>query len=180
MLRTKVLKRRKRKNIMSLKIEGLFSLILTFAFLSALPFELLATTDKTTSITLNLEEWLILEVTSNNFQAKDIGNKQAQVEALITAGHPVYVRALLAVSPGKKVTLNAVLFNLENSDSESDLKLKWLGEGDLISSGLISLNKPTTLAQWQNQGLKTGTIIFENIDESNPFPLKGIFSLISY
>lgn len=180
MLRAKVIKRRKRETIKRLKIERLFFLLLVFAFLSALPSELLATTEKTTYITLNLEEWLILEVTSDNFQAKDTGNEQAQVETLITAGQPVYIRALLAVSSGKKVTLNAVLFNLEKSGSESDLRLKWRGEGDLAGSGLINLNEFTTIANWQNQGSKTGTIIFENIYESRPFLLKGIFSIISF
>lgn len=180
MLSINIIGRQKRETTKGLKIKRLFFLYLAFVFLTSLPLQLLGRTDKTTSITLNLEEWLILEVTSDNFLAKDIGQGQAQVEATITLGQPVSVRALLAISPGKRVTLKAVLFNLEKSDSESDLKFIWRGEGDLAGNGLIHLNESTALANWQNQGLKTGTIIFENIDESSSFPLKGVFTLISY
>lgn len=180
MLRIKISAWRKRKIKKGLKNHQLLIFFLASFLLSGLTSGLLARTDKTVSISLNLEEWLILEVISDNFQAKDTSHGQAQVELIINPGQPILVRALLAMSHGKKAVLNGILSSPENLEPQFGLKLKWQGKGDLSGAGLINLNESTALAIWQDQGLKSGTIIFENIYEGSPFPLKGIFTLISY
>lgn len=180
MLRKKVDHGGKRKKWRSLKNQWLLVFILTLIFLPSKSFKLLANTEKAVSFSLNLEEWLILEVISDNFQVSDIGHRQAQVETTIIPDQPVFIRAFLAIRPGKKVVLKTILFPLEKTDAESCLQLKWQGEGDLAGGGLINLYESTALATWQNQGLKTGSINFENIYENSLFPLKGVFTLISY
>lgn len=180
MLTTKFFGARKKGVGKGLRGRGLSFLLFTLSFLISLPFEVWAKTEKISSFSLHLEEWLILEVISNNFQVKEIGQGQVQLEATITLGQPVFVRALLAVRQGKKVTLKAILSSLEKLDSEADRQLKWRGEGDVSGHGLIQLNESTVLAHWQDQGLKTGTIIFESLNENRSLSLRGIFTLISY
>lgn len=180
MLRIKIGLRIKRKTTKDLKKKRLFFFFLIFVFLSSLPFKLSANTNKEVSFALHLKEWLVLELSSDDFQVNDIGHRQAQGEVMIVPGQPLFVRALLAIGHGKKVILKGTLFFPEKLNSKSDLIGKWRGEGDLAGSGLINLNESMTLAIWESQSLKTGTIIFENIDERSPVPLKGVFALIIY
>lgn len=168
------------KKLMGFKNFNLLVFFSIFIFPWALSLNLLAETEKTVSLSLKIEEWIVLEITSAGLQATDIGHDQAQVEAIIIPGQPVFVRAFISVGQGKRVILKGTLFSAQKLGSDSNPKLKWQGEGDLIGYGFININEPITFAIWQNNGFKTGAIIFEKIGEGFSLPLKGIFTLHSF
>ncbi|MCX7974350.1 MAG: hypothetical protein N3B16_07595 [Candidatus Aminicenantes bacterium] len=179
MVKTKVKRRSKGKTVKGLKKDQLLIIFLGFIFWSTLPSNLLANSDKKVSIGLHLEEWLILEVSTDKFQPQDIGHNQAKVETIITLGQPVFFRAFLSGHRDKKIILHGSLSPLDRLEDPSEIRIRWQGEGDLLGNGLINLNESMVLAIWSSEGYKSGRIIFENTN-GIICSLKGVFTLISY
>ncbi|MGQ9579249.1 MAG: hypothetical protein ACUVWQ_11585 [Candidatus Aminicenantales bacterium] len=128
------------------------------------------------TFSVELKEWLILEIDSAGNQIIDRGQKTASLQAEITVGQPIIVRALISAGHLKTVVLKGRVHS-DNLDEEGVKFLLWSGQGDLDGGGLITLNHEETFITWQGQGLKTGILFFENQGESKNHNYHAVFYL---
>lgn len=112
------------------------------------------------SFSVEIKEWLVLQVTTPGVFQTRTGNEQTLVLSEVVSGQPVEIKALLSVASGKTVVLKGMIVARESGVSESEI-LEWTGSGDLSGHGLVTLNQETVFAAWAERGMKEGSLIFK-------------------
>lgn len=134
-----------------------------------------ADTSARATFSLELKEWLVLEIKSASGAFSDTGNFQALGQAEVVLGQPVQVRALLSVSEGDTIALKGVVYSEEGPENQS--LLIWRGQGDIPGEGLVLTGRENTFAVWQGHGLKTGSLVFLDPEDNSGHVLKVRFTL---
>ncbi|MBC7361637.1 MAG: hypothetical protein H5U06_05055 [Candidatus Aminicenantes bacterium] len=140
---------------------------------------LMADSTATASFSVELKEWLVLEINSGASKMEGRGNNSAFLTTDIVSGEPVEIRALLSVAPGRTVTLRGTIFTQNPTGSDQPQIIEWIGQGDLSGRGQVRLNQETIFATWQGSGLKNGSIVFYNKDKNTGSNWKASFVLSS-
>jgi len=162
-----------------LKRAGLAAGVGFFLFFSVFSW-LIADATATASFSVELKEWLVLEINSGAARIESHGNSSAFLTTEIVSGQPVEIRALLSVAPGRTVTLRGTIFAQNPTASDQPQpQIEWIGEGDVSGRGQVRLNQETILATWQGSGLKKGSIVFYDIDKNNDSGWMASFVLSS-
>lgn len=139
---------------------------------------LMADSTATASFSVQLKEWLVLEINSGTARMEGRGNNSAFLTTEIVSGQPVEIRALLSVASGRNVILRATIF-AQNSMASEEPQIEWIGQGDVIGRGQMRLNQETILATWQGSGLKNGSIVFYNKNKNTDSSWMASFVLSS-
>jgi hypothetical protein len=127
---------------------------------------------------LEIKEWLILEIDPGAQKMASRGNDNTSLMAEITSGRPVEIRALVSIEREKTAVLRStVLANVENALEES--QVEWVGQGDIRGQGQMRLNQETVLAIWQGPGIRKGSIVFYESERDVNRTWKAIFTLSS-
>ncbi len=137
---------------------------------------LLAETTVSSRFSLNLQEWLVLEIGQRALPGAGAGNQDLTLETEITSGQSIQVKALLSAGIHKTVVLKGTVYSREDNSSEV---LQWIGEGDLSGAGFIKTGQETVLAVWRGQGLKSGKLLFFNSEGENGKAYRAVFVLSS-
>ena len=137
---------------------------------------LLAETTVSSRFSLNLQEWLVLEIGQRALSGAGAGNQDLTMETEITTGQSIQVKALLSAGIHKTIVLKGTVYSREDNYSEV---LQWIGEGDLSGSGFIKTGQETVLAVWRGQGLKSGKLMFFNPEGENGKAYRAVFVLSS-
>lgn len=153
-----------------------FFLVILFSLSIGLFARLQADTSALTSFSLELKEWLVLEVRSTSGGFSNTGNFQALGQMEIIPGQPVQLRALLSVGEGKTISLRGVVY-FDGGESENQSILIWRGQGDLQGEGLVHPGQESTFAVWQGNGLKTGSLVFLEAGNNSGAIYKAVFTL---
>jgi len=127
---------------------------------------------------VELKEWLVLEINSGPARIAARGNNSAFLATEIISGQPVEIRALLSVASGRTVTLRGTIF-AQNQTGSDQPQIEWIGDGDVSGRGQVTLNQETIFATWQGSGLKNGSIVFYNKDKNTGSNWKASFVLSS-
>lgn len=135
-----------------------------------------ADTSARATFSLELKEWLVLEIKSASGSFSDTGNFQALGQVEIMSGQPVQVRAILSVSDGETIALKGVLYSEEETPGEQTM-LIWRGQGDIQGEGLVLSGQESTFAVWQGNGLKNGSLIFLDPEDNSGHIYKARFTL---
>jgi|GEM_PF-2476570 len=163
------------RNVVKVVASGLLLVFSSFLWLRA---------DATlaSGFSLEIKEWLILEIDSGAQKMAARGNDNTSLIAEIISGRPVEIRAMISVEREKTVVLRGtVLANVENALEES--QIEWVGQGEIRGKGQVRLNQETVFGIWQGSGTRRGRIIFyESGGESNHSynRYKGMFTLYSF
>ncbi|RFT15715.1 MAG: hypothetical protein OP8BY_0090 [Candidatus Saccharicenans subterraneus] len=134
-----------------------------------------ADTSTRATFSLELKEWLVLEIKSAHDGFSDTGNLQALGQAEVVLGQPVQVRALLSVSEGDTIALKGVIYSEEEPENQS--LLIWRGQGDIQGEGLVLVGQENIYAVWQGNGLKTGSLVFLDREGNSGHVFKARFTL---
>lgn len=151
-------------------------LIIAFSLSAGLLSWLRADTSARATFSLDLKEWLVLEIKSASGGFSDTGNLQALGQTEVVSGQPVQVRALLSVSENKTIALKGIVYS-EGKEPENQSILMWRGQGDLQGEGLLITGQENTFAVWQGNGLKTGSLIFLEREDDFGHTYKVSFAL---
>lgn len=151
-------------------------LLIVFCLSAGLFAWLQADTSTRTTFSLELKEWLVLEIRSASSGFSEIGNLQALGQAEIVLGQPVQVRALLSVSEGDTIALKGVIYS-EEEEPENQSILIWRGQGDIPGEGLVLVGQENTFAVWQGHGLKIGSLVFLDREGNSGHVFKARFTL---
>lgn len=151
-------------------------LIVAFSLSAGLFAWLRADTSARATFSLELKEWLVLEIKSASGGFSDTGNLQALGQTEIVSGQPVQVRALLSVRDGDTIALKGVIYS-EGEESENQSILIWRGQGDIPGEGLLLTGQENTFAVWQGNGLKTGSLVFLEPEDNLGHTYKARFTL---
>lgn len=135
-----------------------------------------ADTSARASFSIELKEWLVLEIKSGSDGFSDTGNEQALGQTEILCGRPLQVRVLLSMSEGKTVALKGIVYQEGESRFDRSV-LVWRGQGDLQGEGLVLTGQESVFAVWQGSGLKTGSLIFLDPENNQKNGLKAMFTL---
>jgi len=167
------------KKMRHLKRAGLAAGVGFFLVFSVFSW-LMADATATASFSVELKEWLVLEINSGAARIESHGNSSAFLTTEIVSGQPVEIRALLSVAPGRTVTLRGTIFAQNPTASDQPQpQIEWIGEGDVSGRGQVRLNQEIILATWQGSGLKNGSIVFYNKDKNTGSNWKASFVLSS-
>ncbi len=153
-----------------------FFLLLTGCLSIGLIAFLRADTSARASFSIELKEWLVLEIKSGSDGFSDTGNEQALGQTEILCGQPLQVRVLLSMSEGKTVALKGIIYQ-EGEGRFDRSVLVWRGQGDLQGEGLVLTGQESVFAVWQGSGLKTGSLIFLDPENNQKNGLKAMFTL---
>jgi hypothetical protein len=131
-------------------------------------------------ISVEVKEWLVLQIGAPGFNDLKSGQEQAVVITDVIAGQPVEVKALLSVAAGKTVLLKGTIFGSGQNSSGNDI-LAWSGEGELNGQGLVRLNQEFTFATWSGPGFKEGRLVFKRPEPTSSAPERwqAVFLLVS-
>lgn len=151
-------------------------LIIAFSLSAGLFAWLQADTSARATFSLELKEWLVLEIKSASGGFSDTGNLQALGQTEIVSGQPVQVRALLSVSGNKTIVLKGIVYS-EGEMPENQATLIWRGQGDLQGEGLVICGLENTFAVWKRNGLKSGSLIFLEPEKNSGHNYKVSFTL---
>lgn len=135
-----------------------------------------AETSAISSFSLELKEWLVLEIRSGSYNLSDTGNFQASGEIEIVPGQPLEFRVLLSVGKGRSVTLKGVIYK-ERSGLDTNSVLYWHGGGDLLGEGMLITGQETTFAIWKDAGWKSGSLLFEEKEKSSESVYRAVFTI---
>ncbi|MGB9835387.1 MAG: hypothetical protein ACPLRX_01450 [Candidatus Saccharicenans sp.] len=123
----------------------------------------LADTSARAHFSVEIKEWLVLELSTPGMTVSRTDSNQAAVVTEVEAGQPVEIKALLSMAPGKDVLLKGIIYGAE-TDSQDEL-LQWTGEGEINGLGWLRLNQEFTIAAWAGPGLKQGRLILKAPDD---------------
>lgn len=166
-----------RKKMTGRKIRlGIFNLFLVLGLAIGLITSLKAETSAISSFSLELKEWLILEIRSGSFSLSDTGNFLATGEIKIVPGQPLEFRVLLSVGKGRSVALKGVIYK-EGSGLDTNSVLYWNGGGDLPGEGMLITGQETTFAVWKDAGWKRGSLLFEEKTQSSESVYRAVFTI---
>lgn len=135
-----------------------------------------ADTSTRATFSLDLKEWLVLEIKSASGGFSDTGNLQALGQTEVVSGQPVQVRALLSVSNGDTIALKGVIYSEEETPGKQTM-LIWRGQGDIQGEGLLLTGQENTFAVWQGNGLKTGSLVILDPEDNSGHIYKARFTL---
>ncbi|HAR36544.1 MAG TPA: hypothetical protein DCR87_06545 [Acidobacteria bacterium] len=158
--------------------QGIFKSFLILCLLSGLFSPLQADTSARSAFSVELKEWLVLEIRSGLNNLSDTGNFQASGETEIIPGRPLEVRVLLSVSERKSVALKGIIYRIGTGQDALSV-LHWHGAGDLQGEGMIIPGQETTFAVWENAGWKNGSLVFEEekTEESPDSVYRAVFTI---
>ncbi|MBC7349147.1 MAG: hypothetical protein H5U05_04150 [Candidatus Aminicenantes bacterium] len=158
--------------------EGIFSSFLILCLSCGLLSPLQADTSAGSTFSVELKEWLVLEIRSGLNHLSDSGNVQASGETEIVPGEPLEVRVLLSVSERKSVALKGIIYRT-GAELNDQSVLKWYGSGDLLGEGRLSPGQVSTFAVWQGTGWKSGSLVFEEekTEESPESVYRAVFTM---
>jgi len=151
-------------------------LIIAFSLSAGFFAWLQADTSTRATFSLELKEWLVLEIRSASGAFSDTGNLQALGQAEIVLGQPVQVRALLSVSEGDTIALKGIIYS-EEEEPDNQSILIWRGQGDIPGEGLVLVGQENTFAVWEGHGFKTGSLVFLDPEGSSGHTYKARFIL---
>ena len=140
--------------------QGIFSSFLILCLSSGLLSPLQADTSARSTFSVELKEWLVLEIRSGLNNLSDTGNFQASGETEIIPGRPLEVRVLLSVSERKSVALKGIIYRMGAKLNDQSV-IKWHGLGDLLGEGRLSPGQVSIFAVWHDSGWKSGSLVFE-------------------
>lgn len=135
-----------------------------------------ADTSARASFSIELKEWLVLEIKSGSDGFSDTGNEQALGQTEILCGQPLQVRVLLSMSEGKTVALKGIIYK-EGEGRFDRSVLVWRGQGDLQGEGRVLTGQESVFAVWQGSGLKTGSLVFLDPENIQSQRYKALFTL---
>ncbi|MGB9907173.1 MAG: hypothetical protein ACPLRR_07300 [Candidatus Saccharicenans sp.] len=135
-----------------------------------------ADTSARNTFSVELKEWLVLEIRSGLNILADIGNFQASGETEFVSGQSLEIRALLSVREGKRVALKGIIYRA-GAESEEHAVLHWYGLGDLKGEGMIRPGQEGTFAVWEEAGWKSGSLIFEETEQLPGAVYRAIFTI---
>ncbi|MCX8160713.1 MAG: hypothetical protein N3G18_07260 [Candidatus Saccharicenans sp.] len=153
-----------------------FFLIIAFGLAIGNLAWLRADTSASATFSIELKEWLVLEIKSAASGFSDTGNFQAQGQTQIISGQPLQVRVLLSVVDSKSVALKGIIYP-EEEQTSSQRALIWRGQGDIQGQGLALTGQENTFAVWQGAGLKTGSLVFLEPADNSDSVYKAVFTL---
>ncbi len=137
-----------------------------------------ADTSARTSFSIELKEWLVLEIKSGLAVFSDTGNLRALGQTEIICGQPLQVRALLSVNEGDTVALKGIIFKDGEKQSDQSV-LIWQGQGDLQGQGPVLTGQENVFALWRGSGIKTGSLVFLDPENNRVNGYKALFTLSS-
>lgn len=138
-----------------------------------------ADTSVATTFSLELKEWLVLEIKSASGGFSNTGNSQALGQTLIVSGQPLELRILLSVNDGKTVSLKGIIYPEEETLNNQPV-LIWHGQGDIQGGGQVLYGQENTFAVWRGSGLKTGSLVFLEPGNNSGSVYKAVFTLSSF
>ncbi|MDD8019748.1 MAG: hypothetical protein PHU81_00985 [Acidobacteriota bacterium] len=144
--------------------------------IAGLPAYLQAGSSTIARFSVEIKEWLVLEINSGAENLSDYGNSEAAVSTCIIVGQPVYIKALLSAGNEKTVSLKGSIYP-ESHARQNETVLYWVGGADLSGAGAVSLQEEVTFAIWKGQGLKNGTLIFWDSGQSGETKYRAVFSI---
>ncbi|MCR4395117.1 MAG: hypothetical protein NUW07_00105 [Candidatus Saccharicenans sp.] len=154
--------------------QWIFNSFLILCLSSGLLSPLQADTSARSTFSVELKEWLVLEMRSGANRLSDTGNFQASGETEFVSGQALEIRALLSVSEGKRVALKGIIYRA-GAEPEDHSVLHWYGLGDLQGEGMISPGQEGTFAVWEAGGWRSGSLVFEETEQLQSSVYRAIF-----
>ncbi|MDI6845529.1 MAG: hypothetical protein QME28_05255 [Candidatus Saccharicenans sp.] len=148
--------------------------VLIFTILAGSAF---ADTSVSGTFSVELREWLVLEINSGIQAGADRGSGSVSVMTEIKKGQPVFVRALLSAGHSRMVVLKGRIQKVRQDVNNQSHRLFWSGEGDLSGKGVVHFDQETTFAVWRGQGYKAGSLNFYSSVEGNEEDYLAVFYL---
>ncbi len=163
------------KSLINKKVgKNIFPAVLIFIILAGGVF---ADTSVSGTFSVELREWLVLEINTGIQTGADRGSGSVSVVAEIKKGQPVIIRALLSAGRSRTVILKGKIQKVQQDVNNQSQGLFWSGEGDLSGKGVVHFNQETTFAVWIGQGYKAGSLNFYSSGEGNEENYIAVFYL---
>jgi len=163
-----------------IRIEKLIKkrlIVYLFVFLTFLLFlkiQLRALSNvKTIGFTVELKEWVILEVLTPSQYIKSAGNVSTQTTVSLNMRDNIthIIRVFLSIPRNKTVHLRIKAHgDLINSNNEilPISNIAWHAEGEGFQDGILDKNSPQIMATWNKSGFYQGLVTYYWVKSSPP------------
>jgi len=139
-----------------------FFILLSIIIFFSAPFLVTSVDSQEVSFSVNLKEWLILEVSTPSGVIKGEGTSSARVSSELNINqNPVDIRVLLCVSQNQEVKLRVhALGDLNDSQGNTFpvSKVSWKSTGEGFRNGRLDKDYAQIMGVWRGPGYHRGEV----------------------